>query len=329
MTVRLGVVGCGAIARRAHLPGFKQAGAEVVDVVAFASRSRASAEAARDEWGGGEVVEDWRDLVARDDIDAVDLCTPNALHAEAAIAFAAAGKHVLVEKPMALNVVEADAMLDAAESAGVVLMTAHNLRFAPPFLAAAAAVANGDVGDVRVVRAAFGHGGPKGWAPEATWFFDPAQAGGGALIDLGIHVADLVRAVTHQDVTEVSAFIDGADGVVDDAAQVALRLSGGGTGTLSASWVVSGGMDMQLTVFGSEATLHLDGSTPLGLRRDGKTETVELPPGENIYAGFVLACAGKADPPVKPTDGRNALAIIDAAYRSSREGRAVAVEVRT
>jgi predicted dehydrogenase len=329
MTVRLGVVGCGAIARRAHLPGLK----DVAEVVAFTSRTRASAEAARDEWGGGEVVDDWKTLVDRDDIDAVTLCTPNALHAEAAIAFANAGKHVLVEKPMAVTVTEADAMLDAASAAGVVLMTAHNLRFNPPFLAAAAAVANGDVGDIRGVRAAFGHGGPKGWAPEATWFFDHAQAGGGALIDLGIHVADLIRAVAHQDVTEVAAFVDGATGDrVDDAAQVAFRLSGGGTGTFTASWVVQTGMDIQLTVLGSEGTLHLDGGTPLSLRRKGaaggKPETVELPPAENIYAGFVLACAGEAPAPVAPEDGRNALAIVEAAYTSSREGRAVAVDVR-
>lgn len=311
--VRIAIVGCGAIARRAHLPGFRDA----ADVVAFASRSRASAEAARDEWGGGEIVDDWKQLVDRDDIDAVDLCTPNALHAEAAIAFARAGKHVLVEKPMAISVADADAMIDAATDAGVVLMTAHNLRFAPPFLAAATSVARGDIGAVRGVRAAFGHAGPKMWAPEATWFFDPALAGGGALVDLGIHVADLVRAVTQQDVVEVAAFVDGAPGAVDSRADVAFRLSGGGTGTFSASWVVPG-LDMQLSVFGTTDTLHVAGGAALS--------QAEAP---NIYAGFVRACGGDGPAPISPTDGRNALAIVEAAYRSSREARAIAVDVRT
>src|SRR5439155_1247650 len=112
VTVRVGLVGCGAIARRAHLPAFKKAG--TVDVVAFASRTRASAEAASQEWGGGEVHDDWRELVERTDIDAVDICTINSLHAPVAVAAARSAKHVLVEKPMACTVAEADDMVDAA-----------------------------------------------------------------------------------------------------------------------------------------------------------------------------------------------------------------------
>jgi predicted dehydrogenase len=327
MTVRVGVIGCGAIARRAHLPAFNAAGRDRVDVVAFASRTRASAETAAAEWGGGHVVDDWKAVVERDDVDAVDLCTPNAFHAEVAIAAASAGKHVLVEKPMACSVADADAMIDAAAGNGVVLMTAHNLRAAPPFLAAAAAVARGDIGEVRAVRAAFGHGGPSTWAPDAAWFYDPALAGGGALIDLGIHVADLVRAVTHEEVTEVSAVVSRPDGGVDTAAQVAFALSGGGTGTFSASWMVTPAPDMQLTVFGSDGILHLDGGTPLGRRgpAGGKPEPLELPPAEDIYLGFVRACAGEAPAPMAATDGRAALAIVEAAYTSARDGRRVTV----
>jgi predicted dehydrogenase len=292
------VIGCGAIARRAHVPALLAAGA---DVVAFASRSRASAEAAHAEAGGrGVVVDDWHDILGRNDVDAVTICTPNALHAEMAIAAAAAGKHVLVEKPIACTVAHADAMLAAAADADVLLMPAHNLRFAAPFVAAREAVARGDIGTVTMARAGFGHAGPGAWAPDATWFFDPALAGGGALLDLGIHMADLLRAAV-------------------------LRFAGGATATLQASWIVRGGRDLQLTVFGTAGMLHLDPSTPLTLRPlSGDAVTIAMPDAVvDPYAAFVEAITNGTALPVTAADGRAALAIIDAAYRAAETGTTV------
>ena len=320
------MVGCGTVARALHLPGLRGAGA---DVVAFASRSRASAEAAARDWGGGEVLDRWEDAVRRPDVDAVAVCSPNAFHPEQAIAAAEAGKHVLVEKPIATTLAEADAMIAAADRAGVVLMTAHNLRFAAPFVAASRVVASGGVGDVVGVRVAFGHAGPQLWAPRADWFFDPERSGGGALIDLGIHAADLLRAVLAPlEVVEVAAFLHG-EGAVDDAAQLALRFSNGAVGSLHASWVARPGPDHQLTVFGTDATLHLDGRTPLtrtGLD-GGRGERIEAPTDlPDLFAGFVAAVTGGAAAPVSGRDGRAALAIVTAAYESAATGRAVAVD---
>jgi predicted dehydrogenase len=326
MTVRVAMVGCGTVARLLHLPGLRAAGA---DVVAFASRRRSSAEAAAAEWGGGAVVDDWRDAVARDDVDAVTVCSPNAFHAEQAVAAARAGKHVLVEKPIATTLAEADAMVAAARDAGVVLMTAHNLRFAAPFVAAAGVVAGGGVGDVVGVRVAFGHAGPQHWAPDADWFFDPDRSGGGALIDLGIHAADLLRAVLAPlEVVEVAAVVrDGP--AVDEAAQLALGLSNGAVGSLHASWIARPGPDHQLTVFGTDATLHLDGRTPLTRfpADGGAPERVDLPERvPDLFAGFVAAAADGTPPPVTGADGRAALAIVSAAYESARTGRTATVE---
>src|SRR5207244_1571321 len=134
--------------------------------------------AARAAVPGGDIVDDWRDVVGRDDVDAVDICTPNVLHAPIAVAAASAGKHVLVEKPIACTLAEADDMLAAARAAGVLLMTAHNVRFFPAFVAAREAVAAGAIGGVTAVRAAFGHAGPQSWSPTSDWFSDPAQPGG-------------------------------------------------------------------------------------------------------------------------------------------------------
>ena len=166
----MAVIGCGAIARRAHVPALRTAGA---DIVAFCSRTEVSAVAARDEAGGGDVVERLatgrraRRRRRRHDLHA------ERLHAEMTVAAAKAGKHVLVEKPIAATLDDADQMVAAAAGAGVVLMPAQNLRFAAPFVAAREAVARGDVGVVTGVRAAFGHGGPAAWAPDATLVLRP------------------------------------------------------------------------------------------------------------------------------------------------------------
>jgi predicted dehydrogenase len=324
MTVRIGVIGCGAIARRAHLPALRAAGAEITT---FASRSRSSAEAAQGECeGAGVITDDWRDLVASDDVDAVTICTPNAFHAEMTIAAAQAGKHVLVEKPIACSLADADAMLAAAGDAGVVLMPAQNLRFNAPFVAARDAIARGDIGAITGVRAAFGHGGPAAWAPDATWFFDAELAGGGALIDLGIHLADLVRAVTGDDVVEVAGMLYG-DGAVEDTGVAVLRFAGGAVGSMQSSWISKAGLDIQLSIFGTEGTLHLDGGTPLTQRpAAGKPHEVEMPTDvPNLDAAFVEAVATGAPLPVSAADGRAALANIAAGYRSARSGETVKV----
>jgi len=321
MTLRIGLVGCGAIARRAHLPAFRAVGPELADVRMFASRSPASAEAAAKEWGSGVVEPDWRRLVESSEIDAVDICSPNRSHAPIAIAAAEAGKHVLVEKPMACSVAEADAMIEAATRSGVVLSIAHNLRDNPVFFTAHGLVRSGAIGDVVGFRDAFGHGGPQAWAPEATWFFDTEESGGGALIDLGIHAADMVRFVLGDDAKDVFAMLSPTEGI-DMAAQVVVRLVGGAIGSIHASWTARPGPDHQLTVFGTEATLHFDSRTPLTiLRADHKPERIEpAGPDVGVYAAFVQACLGHGAPSVNALDGRAALAIVEAAYQSARSG---------
>ncbi len=329
MTVRVAVVGCGAITERAHLPALRRAGA---DVTVFASRRLATAERLRAGWGAGVATDDWRTAGTRDDVDAVLVALPNALHATVAVEAARAGKHVLVEKPMACAVTEADAMIQAADEAGVLLMPAHNVRFAKPFVAAARLVASGRLGAVTGVRCAFGHAGPASWAPDATWFFDPELSGGGALIDLGIHAVDLLHAVLGDQATTVAAFTFGDAGGCEDAAQLVLRFGSGAIGSLHASWIARPGPDHQLTVFGTEGTMHLDGRTPLGFRpaAGGDAERVALPDETvDVAEAFVHAVRTGEPPPVTAFDGRAALAVVTAAYESARTGVTVTVPHRT
>ncbi|HZQ26241.1 MAG TPA: Gfo/Idh/MocA family oxidoreductase [Acidimicrobiales bacterium] len=328
MTVRVAVVGCGSIARRAHLPGLRQAGA---DVVAFASRSRASAMAAAAEWGSGEVVDEWQDAVTRSDVDAVAVCTPNRLHAEIAVAAARAGKHVLVEKPMGCTVEECDRMMAAASATGVVLVPAQNMRFVPPFVAVRDAVAAGRIGTATGFRAALGHGGPESWGPASSWFRDAESAGGGALLDLGVHVVDVVRSVLADDVVEVTAFLQPLRGTpgpgVEDEGMALLRLRGGAVGSVHASWAIRSGRDYLLSVFGTEAALHLDTRTPPTLfTAAGEAEPLPVPDDAgDPYRAFVQAVTTGTPPPVTAADGRAAVAAVCAAYQSAATGKAIAL----
>jgi UDP-N-acetylglucosamine 3-dehydrogenase len=330
LTVRIGLIGCGAVARRFHMPALRAADAEVV---AFVSRNPASAQSAANEWGSGKVLGDWRELLELQEVDAVDICTPNYLHGEIAIASSRAGKHVLVEKPIASSLEDADAMVAAARHHGTILMTAHNVRYAPPFVAIRNEVAAGSAGEVISFRAAFGHSGPRDWSPESDWFFDAAQSGGGVLIDLGIHVADLLRAILSDEAIEVSAILGRGDSDVEETAHVILRFAGGPIGSVHVSWNTRPAPDHQLSLFGTEGTIHLDTATPPVFRAaSGEARPLEIPSAaSDPYAEFVRAVETRPAPsPSSMTgeDGRAALAIIDAAYRSAREGRTVTVEAQ-
>jgi predicted dehydrogenase len=200
-----------------------------------------------------------------------------------------------------------------------VLVPFQNTRFAAPFVAAAQAVREGTVGDVTGFRVAFGHAGPQAWAPNATWFFDRATAGGGCLIDLGVHAIDLTRAVTGDDVTHVSALLNGQAGDVETDAQLLVRLRAGAIGSIHASWSARSGVDHQLTIVGTEGTLHLDARTALTLVNPmGERTRVELPDETSSPLDELLAAVGgEREPTVTAADGRAALAVVEAAYRSA------------
>jgi len=322
VSVRFAVVGCGNAARQIHLPALR---AEGVEVTAFASRSPASPQTRRDEWGGGVVAEHWEEAVGRDDVDAVVIAVPNSLHHDVAVAAASSGKHVLVDKPMACTTADADEMIAVADANRVVLVPFHNTRFVAPFVAAQRFVADGRIGAVTGFRVAFGHEGPQTWAPRADWFFDSNRAGGGCLIDLGVHAVDLLRAVTGDDVTAVSALLNGCRGDVEADAQLVARLRGGAIGTIHASWSSRSGPDHQLTVIGSEGTLHLDNRTPLTfIDARGGRERVDLPETTSSPLAEVLAAiAGKRSPSITAADGRAAVAVVQAAYGSAANASAM------
>lgn len=320
--VRIGLIGCGDIARRVHVPGLTAAGARVIR---FASEDLADAEAAAAASGQPDAMatDDWRQLVASVHIDAVDVCTPNHLHAEMALAALENGKHVLVESPMALTAAEADALLKLAARQGLMVIPAMSVRFIGPYAAIAAAARSGAIGTVTSAEIAFGHDGPEALNPTATWYLDRARSGGGPLRELGTAQVDLLRAALGREVVEVSAVTLGHRGSVEERAEVRLSFDGGATAQLRCGWA---GIENLVRIEGTEGALVLDGQgRPVITRPDGEIEPVEVAATPSIEAVFVDAVARGEVPSVNATDGRWATAVVDAAYASSTAARPIEV----
>ncbi|ACU37950.1 Gfo/Idh/MocA family oxidoreductase [Actinosynnema pretiosum subsp. pretiosum] len=205
--------------------------------------------------GWDEHVTDWRDLIARDDVDVVDVCTPGDSHAEIVTAALAAGKHVLCEKPLSNTLAEADAMVDAAQEArarGVRSACAYNYRRLPAVGLLRELVRAGRLGEVRHVRASYLQDFFADPDVPLVWRMERHRAGSGALGNLGSHVVDLVQHVTGLRFTGVSALTEtftrrrplpgGGTGevTVDDAALLTARLDGGALATCETSWAATG-----------------------------------------------------------------------------------------
>ncbi|WP_345627364.1 Gfo/Idh/MocA family protein [Rugosimonospora acidiphila] len=182
-----------------------------VSMVAVAGRDPAKVNAAAQRLGWEQAVTDWRELVARDDIDLIDICTPGDSHATIALAALAAGKHVLCEKPLANSVAEARDMASAAATAresGVRAMCGFNYRRVPAVALLRRLVEDGRLGEIRHVRAAY----LQDWITDPqfplVWRLRRELAGSGALGDIGAHIVDLTQYVTGQRITGVSALTE-------------------------------------------------------------------------------------------------------------------------
>lgn len=277
-TRTLGVAMIGyAFMGKAHSNAWRNVAA-FFDVPAFVQKvlvgrdAAAVAEAAA-RYGWAESATDWRKVVARDDIDVVDICAPGWMHAEIAIAALESGKHVLVEKPLANTLPEAEAMTAAAANArarGVQSMIGFNYRRVPALALARELIAEGRVGAVRHVRAAY----LQDWLADArapmTWRLRQETAGSGALGDIASHAIDQVLFLLGDQVTEVSGrlhtFVDrrpGPDGpeevTVDDAAWATLSLASGAIASVEASRVATGRKNsLTLEVYGDQGTILFD-----------------------------------------------------------------------
>ncbi|WP_031027325.1 Gfo/Idh/MocA family protein [Streptomyces sp. NRRL WC-3725] len=213
--LRVGMVGY-AFMGAAHSQGWRTVG-HVFDLprrpvlAVLCGRDGAAARAAAERHGWAAVETDWRALIARDDIDLVDICTPGDSHAEIAVAALAAGKHVLCEKPLANTVAEAESMTRAAEEAygrGQVAMVGFNYRRVPATAFARRMIADGRLGGLRHVRVTYLQDWLADPAFPLTWRLRREHAGSGALGDLGAHIVDLAQYLAGEPLAGVSALTE-------------------------------------------------------------------------------------------------------------------------
>ena len=229
--------------------------------------------AAARQFGWAESATDWRSVLDRDDVQLVDICAPGHLHAEIAIAALAAGKHVLVEKPLANDVAQAEQMERAAAEArerGVHSMVGFNYRRVPALALARRLVAEGRIGTVRQARVSY----LQDWLTDddapMTWRLRQETAGSGAIGDLASHAVDQLGFLLGQEVTSVSGtlrtFVGERPGekgpeqvTVEDAAWATLHTSGGAVASLEVSRVAAGRKNaLQIELYGSQGSLAFD-----------------------------------------------------------------------
>lgn len=251
--LKLGILGFGIFAEKRLIPG--AAGAPSVEIVAIQKRSLAQARAKAANYGIPHFHDSADALLANPEVEAVFVASPNHLHAPQTVAAAAAGKHVICEKPMALAPPECVAMIRACEHAGVHLMVAHCQRFAPTVRALKEVVAREEFGAVKfaTVRYSFHTAGnPR------QWYFDKAIAGGGASFDIGVHCIDDLRFVLETELTRVySQVVPETTDLrrdVDETMQVSCRFASGAVGSAAVS--LQAAFNTYFEVVGEHAVVH-------------------------------------------------------------------------
>src|SRR6266852_2951905 len=292
-TIRIGIIGAG-FARTTQIPGFKAcAGAKIV-AIASAHRERA-AEVAR-EFAIDHVEDDWRALVARDDLDLDSIATPVVTHCEMTLAALDHGKAVLCEKPMAMSAGEARRMTDRAREAGVPALVDHELRFLPGRIKMRELVQRGDIGKVRHVRLILRADSRADPDWPWNWWSDIKQ-GGGALGAIGSHTIDGFQWLLGAAVSEVCCNLathvrqrkdqSGKMRAVttDDEANLLLRfadseLTEGATGNASLSMVEAGKPEHRLEIFGERGAYMIEEGGELWQSKvgDGDWKKVETHP---------------------------------------------------
>ena len=331
-TLKVGVIGCGSIAKYRHFPEYEAN--KHVEIVAVCDivEDRVNEFAETYE---AKAYTDYEQLLADDSIDIISVCLPNNLHAPVSIAASKAGKHVLVEKPMATSREEAEAMIEAAKTSGKKLMVGHNQRFVSSHQKAKEIIASGEVGKIYSFRTAFGHGGPEGWSVDGrdSWFFNKEEAFIGAMGDLGVHKTDLMRYILGEEFVEVAGFVETnakADTDVDDNAVCVLKTESGIIGTLAASWAYSAGQDNSTVIFAEKAIIRLEDDPKYSLivnYTNGEVVKYELGAIQtndeggqhtsHVIDSFVESIVNETDVEVSGEEGMKSLQVVLSALESN------------
>ncbi len=344
-TVRVGIVGAGFVAEL-HAESFARI--PNAEVTAVASRTEERARAFAERFHIPRVFPSYEELVRSPDVDMITVACPNDLHAPVTIAAARAGKHVVCEKPLCMNLDEADQMIEACRAAGVKLMYAEELCFAPKYVRAKTLVQEGALGDVYMVRQGECH-----YGPHSDWFWDVDRSGGGVLMDMGCHSIEFARWIyDYRPVETVYAslgrYVHRERTRGEDNSICILRFEGGPIAIAENSWARTGGIDDFAELYGSKGLTIANlirGNALLTYSDVGYGYAVEKAPQTKGWTftsfeemwnygfpqemqHFVDCVAEDKQPRITGENGRAVLEIICAAYESARTGREVRLPFR-
>jgi len=308
--MRVALFGCGWI-QEFHARAVLSHGDELV---AIANHREESAKAFAETYDIPRVTTDWESLAVDPGIDAAIIATPNYLHAPQAIALLEAGKHVMVEKPMAVSVAECDAMIAAAERGGAQLMVAHCWRFHPDVQAMRARIASGEFGVVVKTR---GYGVHSNWGPTG-WFTEKRFAGGGALVDMGVHAIDTVRYLLGDPLPQsVCATVGTHFGTydVDDDGILLISWTNGTNSLVESGWwhPHKEGLEAETEVYGTKGYARI-------FPREEPSQDYEhctQPMYTAQMTEFLDAISQGRRPRPDGADGRVILDVVERAYASS------------
>lgn len=343
--MKVGIVGCGSIARFRHAPEYTEC--DGVEIAGYYDPNTERAQALAKDFGG-RVYASFEDLIHDGSIQAVSICSANIYHKDMTIQALKAGKHVLCEKPMATTADDAAEMVKVAGETGRLLMVGHNQRFHPAHQKAKQLLEQGCIGQILSIDTHFSHQGPETWSADKgknTWFFDKKIAALGALGDLGIHKIDLLQWLADDEISEVFACVDtldkrdaaGALISVEDNARCTVRTRKKGIlGTVLVSWTCYGDEDNSTTIYGTKGTMEIfrnkdfalvlsyaDGSKEY--HQVGRMQTNTEQTNTGIINAFVQAILDNSASPVSGADACKTLRVIEACFQSSAEGRRVSL----
>jgi len=348
--VGIGIIGGGGIAQGAHLPAYKKLQEEgKVKIVAVADSNPETSRTAAEKFEIPHQFADYREMLKLDSIQAVDVCTPNFLHKQPTIDSLNAGKHVLVEKPIALNAIEGQAMVDAARKNGKKLQVALNARFSSGPQAVKRFIRDGKIGDIYYARAhALRRRGVPGWGV----FTQKDKQGGGPLIDIGVHILDLTlwlmdypepasvsgtsytKFGTREGVLGLMGQWDPKKYTVEDFAVGLVKFKNGATLVLESSFIANIERDeMRTQVMGTEGGALLDpfndANTRIFREESGTltdSQPVFLPKlgsHEIEIRSFVQAIIDDTPVEVPGEQGLMVTRILDGIYASSEQGKEI------
>lgn len=313
------------------------------EVIAIYARDINKAKAMAEKYHIPAWYDDMDKIINESGCDVVDICIPNYLHAEATLKSAAAAKHIIIEKPLAVTLEEADEMIAACKKANVKLMYAEELCFAPKYERVRKMVNDGAIGKVYMLKQAEKHSGPH-----TDWFYDVNLAGGGVLMDMGCHGIAWFRwmlnnAKVKSVYASMSTVLHKGRTLGEDNSILIIEFENGVTGVVENSWAKHGGMDDRSEVHGSGGVVYADlfmGNAAISYSQKGYDYAMEKADTtigwsftvfEEVFnqgyphelQHFIDCVQNNKEPVVTGEDGRAVLEIIYAAYASAAQGKKI------